>query len=105
VGPREAAKALKREAAVQFNRFLAPLLAERRRAPGDDLFDIDRATKGQLGYGFGQHFCLGAHLARVELVVGLEVLLERLPSLRPVEEPRFVGCVIRGPENLRVTLN
>jgi cytochrome P450 len=70
-----------------------------------DSFDIDRPTKGQLGFGFGQHFCLGAPLARAELVVAVEVLLERLPSLRLVEEPRFVGCVIRGPERLRVALD
>lgn len=69
-----------------------------------DVFDIDRARTGQLGFGFGQHFCLGAHLARAELVVALEVLLERLPALRLVETPRFVGCVIRGPERLRVAL-
>ena len=69
-----------------------------------DSFDLDRTLKNQLAFGFGQHFCLGAHLARAELVIALEVLLERLPSIRLLEEPRFVGCVIRGPESLRVAL-
>ncbi len=69
-----------------------------------DRFDIDRSQRNQLAFGFGQHFCLGAHLARAELVVALEVLLERLPKLRLLEEPRFLGCVIRGPERLRVSL-
>lgn len=70
-----------------------------------DRFDIDRRFKSQLAFGYGQHFCLGAHLARAELVVALEVLLERLPRMRLLEEPRFVGCVIRGPERLRVAID
>ncbi|MFO0687267.1 MAG: cytochrome P450 [Myxococcota bacterium] len=70
-----------------------------------DRFDLDRRSKSPLAFGYGQHFCLGAHLARAELVVALEVLLERLPRMRLLEEPRFVGCVIRGPERLRVALD
>lgn len=70
-----------------------------------DRFDLDRRSKSPLAFGYGQHFCLGAHLARAELVVALEVLLERLPQMRLLEEPRFIGCVIRGPERLRVALD
>jgi cytochrome P450 len=70
-----------------------------------DRFDIDRTFKSQLAFGFGQHFCLGAHLARAELVVALDVLLERMPNLRLLDEPRFLGCVIRGPESLRVAID
>lgn len=69
-----------------------------------DRFNLDRNHKSQLAFGFGQHFCLGAHLARAELVVALDVLLERFPDVRLLEEPRFPGCVIRGPERLRVAL-
>ncbi|MEZ4330308.1 MAG: cytochrome P450 [Myxococcota bacterium] len=70
-----------------------------------DRFELDRRSKHQLAFGWGQHYCLGAHLARAELVVALDVLLERLPRMRLLEEPRFVGCVIRGPERLRVALS
>ena len=70
-----------------------------------DRFDIDRKLRNQLAFGYGQHYCLGAHLARAELEVALDVLLERLPRMHLVEEPRFVGCVIRGPERLRVALD
>lgn len=70
-----------------------------------DRFDLERRIKHQLAFGWGQHYCLGAHLARAELVVALDVLLERLPRMRLLEEPRFVGCVIRGPEQLRVALD
>jgi cytochrome P450 len=67
-----------------------------------DAFDLDRNPQGHLAFGFGQHFCLGAHLARAEMVVALDVLLDRLADLRLTAEPRFVGSVIRGPETLPV---
>jgi cytochrome P450 len=67
-----------------------------------DAFDIDRNALGHIAFGFGQHFCLGAHLARAEMVVATEVLLDRLPNLRLAGEPRFVGAVVRGPESLPV---
>ena len=68
-----------------------------------DVFDLDRNPQGHIAFGFGQHFCLGAHLARAEVAVALDVLLERLANLRLVGEPRFVGTVVRGPESLPVT--
>ena len=45
-------------------------------------FDISRRPPSTMTFGFGQHFCLGAHLARAELDVSLRVLLSRLPKLR-----------------------
>jgi cytochrome P450 len=70
--------------------------------PDPDTFDLDRNPQGHLAFGFGQHFCLGAHLARAEMVVALDVVLERLDDLRLLAEPRFVGTVVRGPETLPV---
>ena len=48
-----------------------------------DRFDVARTGKGQLSFGFGRHFCIGAALARMELHVVLEALVERWsdPSL------------------------
>lgn len=40
---------------------------------------------GHLGWGRGIHFCLGAPLAKVEVAVALETLLERLPNMRLVD--------------------
>jgi cytochrome P450 len=40
-------------------------------------FDVARLPNPHVGFGFGTHYCLGASLARLELKVALEGLLER----------------------------
>jgi cytochrome P450 len=47
-----------------------------------DEFDIFREPRGHLGFGQGNHLCLGIHFARMELRVALELVLDRLPGLR-----------------------
>jgi len=57
-----------------------------------DRFDPERDASGHLLFGHGRHMCLGQHLARLELQVGLEGLMRRFPTLRlavPVEEVPF----------------
>jgi cytochrome P450 family 142 subfamily A polypeptide 1 len=46
-----------------------------------DHFDIRRHPNPHLSFGFGPHFCLGACLARLEIRVMFEELLERLPDV------------------------
>jgi cytochrome P450 monooxygenase OleP len=41
-----------------------------------------REAPPSLVFGGGAHYCLGAHLAKAEMQIGLSVLLERLPTLR-----------------------
>jgi cytochrome P450 len=71
-----------------------------------DRFDVGRRPASVLTFGFGTHFCLGAHLARAELETTLRVLLERLPRLRLVDDDaRVVGQfnkILRGPNHLGV---
>jgi cytochrome P450 family 142 subfamily A polypeptide 1 len=45
-----------------------------------DAFKIDR-NPHHLGFGMGNHFCLGANLARMEMRVAFEELLRRLPDM------------------------
>jgi cytochrome P450 len=47
-----------------------------------DRFDIRRAPNEHLAFGEGEHFCLGAWLARLELRVLFEELIRRMPEVR-----------------------
>ncbi|MFG1931445.1 cytochrome P450 [Mycobacterium sp. NPDC048908] len=56
-----------------------------------DRFDIARKPNPHLGFGHGVHYCLGANLARLELRVLFEELLDRFSSVqvvKPVEWTR-----------------
>jgi len=73
-----------------------------------DLFDVRRPNAGRhLAFAHGPHFCLGAHLARLEAEVAIGTLLSRLPrlrlDLRYPSAPR--GLVFRKPPDLRVRWN
>ena len=67
-------------------------------------FDIRRAPNEHVAFGFGPHFCLGASLARLELTVVLDRLLDRLPDLAlesegepPFRAANFVSGYERMP--------
>jgi hypothetical protein len=48
-----------------------------------DRFDITRDNiVGTLSFGNGAHYCLGSHLARLELAQALTVMAQRMPNLR-----------------------
>jgi cytochrome P450 family 109 len=52
------------------------------RFPDPDRYDPLRDPNPHLAFGWGSRLCLGAPMARLEMLVGLEALLERLPHLR-----------------------
>lgn len=78
-------------------------LGAANRDPGrweyPDEFDPFRPAKPTLAFGGGPHVCLGQHVARAEMTVAINALLDRLPNLRldpDAEPPRFIGFYERG---------
>jgi cholest-4-en-3-one 26-monooxygenase len=71
-------------------------------APGE--FDVGRDPNPHVGFGGGgPHFCLGRHLAALELRVLLQVLIERMPAIRLAGEPsRLRSNFINGIKHLPV---
>jgi cytochrome P450 len=72
------------------------------RFPEPDVFDIDRDTRGQMAFGYGVHFCIGHHVARVLAQVMLEEMFSRLPNPRldPDLEPYVHGWANRAAYRL-----
>ncbi len=64
---------------------------DERRYLDPDRFDIARPPAWNVAFGSGLHFCIGAPLARLEIGIGLPMLLRAFPEYRvvtPVERPR-----------------
>jgi cholest-4-en-3-one 26-monooxygenase len=75
--------------------------------PDPFVFRIDRDPNPHIGFGMGEHLCLGAHLARLELRHAFAQLRERLTHCElagPVERVRssFVGGIKHAPMKWRI---
>ncbi|RYD54141.1 MAG: cytochrome P450 [Verrucomicrobiaceae bacterium] len=74
-------------------------------------FRVDRFPNPKqpvhLTFGKGMHICLGVHLARAELLLALDTLLERLPGLRLLnpDNPGPTGTTSRGMQELEVAFD
>jgi cytochrome P450 family 142 subfamily A polypeptide 1 len=82
--------------------------ANRDEAVFDDpeTFDIGRTPNDHMAFGFGAHFCLGNRLARMELAVMFDRLLDRLPDLTlatDAEPPKRAANFVSGYESMPVT--
>ena len=93
---------------VEEGQKIAALLGAANRDAGvfadADTFDAARDPNPHLAFGAGVHFCLGAPLARMELVESLNALFGRFPALELDGPPESRGTfVLRGYRSVRVT--
>jgi hypothetical protein len=75
---------------------------DERAFEAPDELDIERSPNAHLSFGFGIHFCLGAHLARLEARIALAALLERIPDFELESDAvrRLPSLMLRGAETL-----
>lgn len=67
-------------------------------------FSLERTNRNHLAFNAGPHRCAGSHLARIELCVLYEEMLERLPpfQLDPASPPKLHGGHVLGFDSLRL---
>ena len=66
-------------------------------------FDVTRRPNEHLAFGVGEHYCLGANLARMELQEIFRGVLSRLPDLELASTPRRLRSnFINGVKEMRV---
>ncbi len=92
---------------IEAGQKIAALLGAANRDPAAfadaDTFDVRRDPNPHLAFGAGLHFCLGAPLARMELVESLGLLFGRFPGLQLAAEPESRGTfVLRGNRSVMV---
>ncbi|MFT5696358.1 MAG: cytochrome P450, partial [Myxococcota bacterium] len=70
-----------------------------------DVFDITRKPNPHLAFGAGTHFCMGSHMARMEMRLTLIELLKRYPNFNLIGPPErihsnFISGIKRMPMSL-----
>jgi hypothetical protein len=93
--------------AIPKNNELMLCLASAHRDPSvfqePDRFDIERGQMSHLAFGGGIHFCLGAHLARLEAQIAIASLVRRFPRMELVsDKPIWGQSLFRVQERLPV---
>jgi cytochrome P450 len=97
--------------AVDAGEFVVLLYASANRdeeifGPTADRFVVTRPTQpGHLAFGFGEHVCLGASLARLEARIFFEEFLARFPGYRLSADPTYTrSTLVRGARAMPVRL-
>jgi cytochrome P450 len=70
-----------------------------------DSFDIDRKLKPSFNFGFGPHMCIGQYVAKMELNIAVNAVLDLFPNVRldpSKPAPQIVGSMLRGASSIPV---
>ena len=72
--------------------------------PDPDRLDVTRENAaGHVAFGFGRHFCLGAHLARMEIRAILRELVGRIDHVELAGEPTWTHAYfVEGPKSIPI---
>jgi cytochrome P450 len=71
--------------------------------PAAGRFDVRRTPNDHLAFGHGEHFCIGAHLARLEMRVMIEQVMRRMPDLELAGQPeRLRSNFVAGIKHMPV---
>ncbi|HEY0803478.1 MAG TPA: cytochrome P450, partial [Pseudonocardiaceae bacterium] len=87
----------------QIRLILGSALRDPAAYPDPDRFDPARTGPPSISFGAGIHYCLGTHLAKLEMGILLPALHRRLPGLKLAEPPhRGRSILFRGFKSLTV---
>ncbi|MCV7177050.1 cytochrome P450 [Mycolicibacterium sphagni] len=76
-----------------------------RKFDEPERFDIHRRTIGHMGFGFGEHTCIGQSLARLQMKLLFGALLERVTRFEVNDFTPAVNNMLHGVERMQVTLH
>jgi cytochrome P450 len=77
---------------------------DERKYAEPDRYDVRREIDLHLGFGYGRHVCLGAHLARMESRIGLEEFLARYPEYEVTQTERMHSSNVRGFKKVEIAV-
>lgn len=76
-----------------------------RKWDNPNLFDVRRRAMDHVGFGFGEHQCIGNNLARMEISALLTALIKRVERFELHNAERCINNVLRGHLRLDVTVH
>lgn len=75
---------------------------DERRYDNPDTFHIQRNARDHVAFGYGTHMCAGMHLARLEISVLLETLVQRVEQIRLLDSRRNINNTLWGFSRLQI---